>query len=90
MADQYGIENSARNTAGKIQDAVNDMAGDAATKLRNGVNRTADRMQDRAAVAADEMRGLGDQLAVSVKEQPLMSLLIAGGIGIVLGFLARR
>ena len=43
-----------------------------------------------AGSAADEARDLGQQVTEMVKDQPLASLGIALGVGVLIGFMLRR
>jgi ElaB/YqjD/DUF883 family membrane-anchored ribosome-binding protein len=97
MSDDQVIEGYAKSMGGKLQDAATDFAGNAANNMRSKVNqatdtmqKAADSVQKSAGAAAGEMRGMGDQLAVAVKDQPLAFLALAGGIGLIMGFLLRR
>jgi uncharacterized protein YjbJ (UPF0337 family) len=90
MVDESRIEGTAQNIGGKIQEAVGDFAGDTATKMRGQANQAAGAMKDAAGVARDEIRGFGEQLAVAVKDQPLAAVALAGGVGLLVGYLLSR
>jgi uncharacterized protein YjbJ (UPF0337 family) len=68
----------ARNVAGRVQEAVGQVAGDAKTRAEGLYNQAAGQAQQ-------QIVRLGDV----IKEQPIVSVLIALGIGYLLGRLTR-
>jgi len=73
-----------------VENAAGDMANNAASRVRATVNQAGETIRETAGSAAHEIRGLGDQLTASVKEQPFAAVLIAGGIGLAIGWLMNR
>jgi uncharacterized protein YjbJ (UPF0337 family) len=69
---------AARNEAGRAQEAVGEAVGDARTRAEGLYNQAAGEAQQ-------QIVRLGDV----IKEQPTVSVLIALGIGYLLGRLAR-
>ena len=69
---------AARNAAGRTQEAVGEAAGDARTRAEGLYNQAAGEAQQ-------QIVRLGDV----IKEQPIISVLIALGIGYLLGRLTR-
>jgi uncharacterized protein YjbJ (UPF0337 family) len=69
---------AARNAAGRAQEAVGEAVGDARTRAEGLYNQAAGEAQQ-------QIVRLGDV----IKEQPTVSVLIALGIGYLLGRLAR-
>ena len=94
MDNNQTMEDSVKSAAGKMQDKVTDFGEDAAKRVRANLNRASENIRSSAGTAADELRGFGgdlaDSVAGTVKEQPLTSLLVVGGLGLILGFLLRR
>jgi uncharacterized protein YjbJ (UPF0337 family) len=72
MSDR--VEGTARNFGGRVQDTVGQMTGDAKTQASG--------LYNQATGQAQESMG---QLSDMIKSQPLVSALIAIGIGYVIG-----
>ncbi len=72
------IGGTARNAAGRAQEAVGEAAGDAKTRAEGLYNQAAGEAQQ-------QIVRLGDV----IKEQPIVSVLIALGLGYLLGRLTR-
>lgn len=84
MVDKNSVEGFARDLGGKVQDAVGDAVGDAATQLRGKANQAAGTAQQLYGQATDEVRSY-------TADQPIGALLTAMGVGVTLGyFLGRR
>ncbi len=81
--DENRVEGAARDFAGKVQDTVGGMMGDATTQARGKVNQAAGQAQKAYGSTVD---GLKD-FAV---ETPITAMLSALGVGIVLGWVLRR
>jgi uncharacterized protein YjbJ (UPF0337 family) len=81
--DENRFEGTARNVAGKVQDAVGGLTGDTATQLRGKTRQVAGQAQDTYGEAADEIRRFA-------AEQPLTTILLSVGFGVMLGFLIAR
>ena len=81
--DSDRIEGTARNLAGRAQEAVGTVTGDQQTEAQGAARRLAGSAQESMGHAADEARDY-------VKEQPFTALLIAGGVGFLLGALIVR
>jgi uncharacterized protein YjbJ (UPF0337 family) len=72
MSDRF--EGTARNLGGRVQEGIGNLTGDAKTQ--------AEGMYNQAAGQAQEAVG---QVSDLIKEQPLTAVLIAAGIGYILG-----
>jgi len=83
MVDENEFEGAARDLGGKVQDAVGGLTGDASTQAKGKWNQAAGKVQKTFGEASDELRD-------NVTSSPLLALAIVGGVGFVLGFLARR
>jgi uncharacterized protein YjbJ (UPF0337 family) len=81
--DENRFEGTARNVAGKVQDAVGGLTGDTATQLRGKAQQVAGQAQDAYGEAADEIRRFAS-------DQPLTTILLSVGFGFMLGFLVSR
>ncbi len=96
MVDENTVEGTAREYAGKAQEAVGDMLGDTATQAQGKANEYAGKAQQYAGQAQetlgatlDQARDLGDQLTETTKERPLTALLVVGAVSFALGYLLR-
>jgi uncharacterized protein YjbJ (UPF0337 family) len=90
MVDENRFEGTARRVGGRIQEAVGDFAGDASSQIRGRANEAVGAAQQAYGTVSDEARAYADQLSDTVKEQPLVALAIAGGVGFLLGLIVRR
>jgi uncharacterized protein YjbJ (UPF0337 family) len=69
-----GIQGTAREMGGRVQQTVGDAIGDAKTQAAGLYNQAAGQAQQQAARLSDV-----------IKEQPLAAALVAVGIGYLLG-----
>lgn len=90
MVDENRFEGTARRVGGRIQEAVGDFAGDSSSQVRGRANQAAGMAQDAYGAVSDEARAYADHLSDTVKDQPLVALAIAGGVGFLLGLIVRR
>ncbi len=81
--DENNFEGTAREFGGRVQDAVGGLTGDTSTQAEGKINQAYGKAQQTFGSAADEIRD-------NVVNQPLTALLLAVGVGAVLGFFARR
>jgi uncharacterized protein YjbJ (UPF0337 family) len=81
--DNDRIEGTVRNLAGRAEEAVGTVTGDHDREVHGAARRIAGQAQQSVGHAADEARDY-------VKDQPLTALLIAGGVGFLLGALIVR
>lgn len=81
--DRNEIEGTVNKATGRVQDAVGGLTGDAATQVRGKVNQAAGEVQRTYGEAVDSVRDM-------TRNEPLLALAIAGGIGFVLGALIAR
>ena len=72
MNDQF--EGAARDMGGRVQQKVGDMVGDARTQAEGLYNQAAGQAQQQAAYLSD-----------MIKDQPLISAVVAVGIGYLIG-----
>ncbi len=76
--DENRLDGAARALAGHAKDAVGGLAGDAKLQAEGKADQIAGRAQDATG-----------QLADTIRDQPLTALLIAAGMGYLLGRLGR-
>jgi uncharacterized protein YjbJ (UPF0337 family) len=68
------VEGAARDFGGRVQETVGNMTGDAKTQAEGMYNQAAGQAQQAAAQVSD-----------LVKAQPMVAMLLAIGVGYVLG-----
>lgn len=86
MTDER-IEGMVRKGVGRVQDAFGGLTGDAATQVRGKINQATGSAQDAFGQAAEVGQGLLDDLEIYAKENPLPTLAVTLGVGVVLGLL---
>jgi uncharacterized protein YjbJ (UPF0337 family) len=72
MSDRF--EGTARDLGGRVQEGVGNLTGDAKTQAEGVYNQAAGQAQQAVG-----------QMSDMIKEQPLTAVLIAAGIGYILG-----
>jgi len=88
--DDDRIEGTAREFGGKVQGAAGDLLGDAKMSTEGRVHEAVGKLQENYGAAADQIRGLSEELAERVHESPLLAVLVSVGIGYLLGRLTAR
>jgi uncharacterized protein YjbJ (UPF0337 family) len=101
--DEDRIAGTAKDVTGKLERTVGDMAGDADIKAAGSVRQAAGKVEDLYGQAKDaahdatdaaagyaKSSGSSEAVAKLVQNNPLGSLLIAGGIGFALALLMRQ
>jgi uncharacterized protein YjbJ (UPF0337 family) len=94
--DEKRVEGTARNIAGKVQEGLGRVTGDAKTQAEGVVNQAAgaaqdlygqakDTAADAAGAARDTAASINDWLRHTIETQPYMTALVALGIGWLLG-----
>jgi len=81
--DGNRIDGGFREAAGRVQDAVGGLTGDAATQVRGKINQAKGQAQRAYGQAADEARNF-------TAENPMIALATTLGLGVVLGLLIAR
>ena len=81
--DENKTEGTFRDVAGKVQDAVGGLTGDAATQAKGKYNQAAGQAQSYYGDTMDSVRDFA-------ADQPVTGLLIAAGVGLLVGFLIGR
>jgi uncharacterized protein YjbJ (UPF0337 family) len=87
--DENRVEGTARKVAGKAQEGIGRLRGDAkmqAEGLANEIRGSAQDLYGQVQENASELaRSVGDVVGTFIKEQPYTATLIAFGIGWLLG-----
>ena len=94
--DEKRVEGAARNIAGKAQEGLGRVTGDAKIQAEGVVNQAAgaaqdlygqakDTAADAAGAARDTAASINDWLRHTIETQPYMTALVALGIGWLLG-----
>jgi uncharacterized protein YjbJ (UPF0337 family) len=81
--DENRVEGVVRDIGGKIQDAAGGLTGDTATQVRGKINQAAGQAQQAYGDTIDEVTEF-------TKDQPLVALVTAMGVGVILGFFMGR
>ncbi len=88
--DENRIEGSVREFAGKAQGVAGDVLGDSKTSADGRLREAAGQAQQAYGQAADQIRGLTEELTDRIHETPLLAMLGAIGIGYLIGRLTAR
>jgi len=92
--DEDRIKGTATNVGGKVKDAAGGLLGDSKTQAEGKADQASGQLQNAYGSAKDTAREGADALSTQVdsfvKEQPMMALLGAVGIGYVLARLMHR
>jgi uncharacterized protein YjbJ (UPF0337 family) len=88
--DENRVEGTARNIGGKLQDAASGLLGDTGTQARGKFNQAAGKLQDQYGNVIDSANQGAGQMADIVRDQPIAAVLIAAGVGFLLGALFTR
>ncbi len=88
--DDDRIEGTAREFGGKVQGAAGDILGDTKMSTEGRVHEAVGKLQENYGAAADQIRGLSEELSERVHESPLLAVLVSVGIGYLLGRLTAR
>ena len=88
------VSDKTAETVSEAADRVRDKAAEVSQHLKDVVEEKYDRVRDKAAHAYDEGRQKAEQWEESlesyVQEKPLQAVLLAAGIGLLLGLLWKR
>lgn len=84
------VEGTVREFTGKAQGAAGDLLGDAKTSTDGRVKEMAGQAQEYYGAAADQIRGLSEELTDRIHETPLLAVLGAVGLGYIIGRLSSR
>jgi uncharacterized protein YjbJ (UPF0337 family) len=87
--DQNRFEGAARETVGKVEEAVGDFTGDAETRIRGKIDQAAGKMQKNYGSAMQDVEDFATRLRERTREQPMTALLAAALIGYLVGRIGR-
>jgi len=92
--DEDRIKGTATNLGGKVKDAAGGLLGDSKTQAEGKADQASGQLQNAYGSAKDTAREAADTLGAQVdsllKEQPMVALLGAVGVGYVLARLMHR
>jgi uncharacterized protein YjbJ (UPF0337 family) len=88
--DENRAEGTAREFVGKAQSAAGDLLGDSKTQAEGRIRQATGQAQEAYGAAADQLRGLTEELTDRIHETPLLAVLGAVGIGYLIGRLTAR
>jgi len=92
--DEDRIKGAATNVGGKVKDAAGGLLGDSKTQAEGKADQVSGELQNAYGSAKDAVREgadtLGTQVDSLMKEQPMLALLGAVGVGYVLARLMHR
>jgi uncharacterized protein YjbJ (UPF0337 family) len=78
------------DAAGKVQDAVGGLTGDAATQVKGKLHQASGKAKVLYDGAADQAQNVFSGMIRRTQDNPVAALLIAAGVGYVLSRLFRR
>jgi ElaB/YqjD/DUF883 family membrane-anchored ribosome-binding protein len=86
--------NDPSEAIGQTADRIRDKAADVSQQLKDVANEKYDQVRERASQAYDQGRETAEQweqsLETYVQDKPLQAVLLAAGIGLLLGLLWKR
>ena len=83
MVDENRVEGGAKNIGGKIEDAIGGLTGDTSTQAKGKANQAEGKIQGTYGEVLDEVRNYAS-------DQPVATVMVAMGVGVLLGFLLGR
>jgi uncharacterized protein YjbJ (UPF0337 family) len=84
------VEGTVKEFAGKAQSAAGDLLGDRKTQAEGRLREATGTAQEYYGAAADQIRGLSEELTDRIHETPLLAVLGAVGLGYLIGRLSAR
>ncbi len=84
------VEGTVKEFTGKAQGAAGDLLGDSKTSADGRLKEVAGQAQEYYGAAADQLRGLSEELTDRIHETPLLAVLGAVGLGYIIGRLSSR
>ena len=92
--DEDRIKGAATNIGGKLKDTAGGLLGDSKTQAEGKADQASGQLQNASGSAKDTVREgaetMGEQIDSLMKEQPMVALLGAVGVGYVLARLMHR
>lgn len=84
------IEGAFHEATGRVEDAAGALAGDARTQFRGKARQARGKLQGAYGEKIDQARDAAAALGNMIERQPVAAVLIAGGVGYLLGRLMHR
>ncbi len=88
--DENRVDGTAREFVGKAQSAAGDLLGDSKTQAEGRIRQATGQAQEAYGAAADQIRGLSEELTDRIHETPLLAVLGAVGLGYLIGRLTAK
>ncbi len=92
--DEDRFKGAATNMGGKVKDAVGGLTGDTKTQAEGKMDQATGQLQNTLGSAKDAVQEgastMGAQLDSFMSEKPMMSLLIAAGVGYLFARVTHR
>ena len=94
IMDSDRVKGTATNVGGKVKEALGSALGDRSGQMDGLADQASGRVQAAYGSAKDAARdataGVREQMDQVVKQQPMLALLMAAGVGFVLARMASR
>ncbi|MBA2657858.1 MAG: DUF883 domain-containing protein [Tatlockia sp.] len=90
MSDLNQIKNDAKSKASNLYNEGKKEAESLAAQLANGASDLYEEGKKRVGQFEDTVCDYSDELVSKVKERPLTSLLVAGGVGFIMSLLLKK
>ena len=84
------VEGTIKDFAGRAQSTAGDLLGDTKTSAEGRIRQAAGQAQDAYGAAADQIRGLSEELTDRIHETPLLAVFGAVGLGYLIGRLTAK
>lgn len=83
------IEGKVKKVAGKVEEKVGEIMGDAGSRAEGVANQVAGAAQDAYGQAREHVQDMACGVSRKVEENPMAAVLLAGAVGYLLGMLSR-
>jgi uncharacterized protein YjbJ (UPF0337 family) len=90
MVDENRIKGAAKDSIGKVEEAVGGLTGDSDTQASGKVRQAEGEAQNAYGRASDQARRGSEKVVQAAAEQPLAAFLITLAIGFFLGRMSAR
>jgi uncharacterized protein YjbJ (UPF0337 family) len=84
------VDGTMKEFAGKAQSTAGDLLGDSKTSAEGRIRQATGQAQEAYGAAADQIRGLSEELTDRIHETPLLAVLGALGLGYLIGRLTSK
>ncbi len=83
--DQNSVQGAARETAGKVEETVGRMTGDAKMQAQGKIDEAAGNLQQTYGGLMQDLDAFGAKLRQRTREQPITAILAAAAVGYLIG-----